>query len=189
MPDRLTLYLAKSVAKHLGDNVSGLDAAYVTTPDFDYDKKPDPTNPRERIQRPLPFVGIDIVLDGRPPFTMGNILVEANITFNIGMYGSGYSELLNATSDMKQVLAEAQHPVSAEVGVPLYDFGTPSGVFYDLVGAVEIFDFGTTNYFGPSDTSQFANWKNRSITPVTFSAFKDKSATLLESLGNININD
>lgn len=190
MADRLTLYLAKSIAKYLGDNVSGIDAAYVTTPDFDYDQKPDPSNPRERIVRPLPFIGVDIINDERSPFTMSaNILVEANMLFAIGVYAEGYSPLLNFTGDTKQALSNAAHPVSSEIGIPLYDFGTPSGTFYDLVGAVEIFDFGVTNYFGPSETSEFANWKNRSVTPITLSAFKDKNAELLESLGNININD
>lgn len=189
MADRLTLYLAKSVAKYLGDNVSGLDAAYVTNPDFDYDQKPDPSNPSQKIPRDLPFIGIDVVEDMRLPFTVGNILYEANVIFNIGVYGAGYSSLLNVTGDMKQALAIAAHPVSSEVGIPLYDFATPSGTFYDLVGAVEIFDFGITNYFGPESAAEYGNWKHRSMTPVTFSAFKDKNATLLENLGNININD
>ena len=190
MVDRLTLYLAKSIAKHLEDNVAGLDDAYVVSADFDYDKKPDPTNPREKITRALPFVGIEIVEDERTPFSMSaNILYEANMIFNIGMYASNVTPLLNFTGDMKQILVGAVHPVSGEVGIPLFDFGTPSGVFFDLVGAVEIFDPGISNYFGPSGTEEFNNRKHRSTTPVTFSAFKDKNAILLENLGNININD
>jgi hypothetical protein len=190
LADRLTLYLAKSIAWFIGESVPALDGSYVTSPSFDYDQKPDPSNPRDKVKRLLPFVGVDMMNDERTPFTVSsNILYEANIVFNIGVYGSGYSDLLNLTSDVKQALAGAAHPVSNKVGVPLYDFGVPSGTFFDLVDAVAIFDPGITNYLGPTGVEQFNNLKHRSLTPVTFSAFKDKDAELLENLGNISIND
>ena len=190
MADRLTLFTAKSIAKWLGDNVSGIDAAYVTTPDFDYDKKPHPTNRSLVIDRPLPFITVETTTEFRGPFSVSaNILYEVELVYNIGVYAESYSDCLNYTGDMLQSLSSAEHPVSSKVGVPLYDFDAVSGTFYDLVGAVQVMDLGVTAHFGPGTTDEQENRKHRSISPVTFTAFKDKSAKLLENLGNININD
>lgn len=188
MADRLASYLTKSVAKWLIDDLS-IDC-YVASPDFNYDRKPDPSNPRNTIARPLPFAVVELVSETLQPFTVSNnILHEAIIIINVMVCGSSYSNLVNLTSDVKQSLAGAAHPSSGKVGVPLYDFGTPEGSFYEMVNAVQINNLGTANYFGPSDTTELGNRKFQSVLPVEFSAYKDKNAELLENLGNISINE
>jgi len=188
--DRLTLYAAKSIAKLLGDTVPGIDAAYITSSDFDYDKKPNPSNPRDTILRALPFIGVGVVSDDNVPFTVSaNILYERNMVFNVEVLGTGISQLINLSGDVKQQLNRATHSVSGKVGVPLYDFGAPSGTFFDLKGAIPIFEYGATNYIGPSDELEQENRKYRSSTVIVLSAFKDKDAELIENLGNIGINE
>jgi hypothetical protein len=90
---------------------------------------------------------------------------------------------------MKQQLKLAEHSVSGKPGIPLYDFGTPSGVYFDLVNAVPIESLGSTAYFGPDNPMDQGNRRFRSLTPVVLSAFKDRSAELLEGLGNINVSE
>ncbi len=188
MSDRLTLYTAKSIAKWLGDNVSGLDAAYVVSDNFDYDKKPDPTNPRDKVARDLPFIGVQVLGDESNAWTVsGGRLWTADIEVRIAAYSTGISALMNLTGDTKQQLKVAVHPVSGKIGIPLYDFGTPSGVFFDLVNTFPIESLGQTEYFGSDDVKDQGNRKFRSYTPLFLSAFKDRSAELLESLGNINV--
>jgi len=190
LADKLTHFLAKSIAKWLEDNAASLDDAYVMGPDFDYDKKPDVSDFSQRVKRVLPFVGIQVMQDLRGAFSVSaNILQEADITYNIGVYAADIESLMDVTGEVKQALSSAAHPISNEVGIPLYDFDVVSGSFFDLKGAIDISDLGPSQFFGPSDTDEFENRKHRSITPVIFSAFKDKGAKLIENLGNISIND
>lgn len=188
MVDRLALYTAKSTAKWLLDNVVGIDSVYVVSPDFDYDKKPDPSNPRDRIARPLPFITVEIISEESNAWTVsGNRLWTADIELQIGVYGAGFAALQNMTGDTKQQLKLATNPSTLKPGIPLYDYGTPSGGYFDLVNTVPIESMDPTNFFGPDTVKDQGNRRFRSLTSLYLSAFKDRSAELLEGLGNINV--
>lgn len=187
--DRLISYALRSLARHISVNVSGINAAYVVTPDFDWDKKPPSSNPGDAtVPRTLPYAGVVLINDNNPPFTVGNILYEPTIQVNIEMCGTGFTEMVDITGDMKQSLRAAVNPITSGVGITLYDFATVSGLFYANAGTLQL-EIGQTEYFGPDTPAQQGNRKYLSITPVILSAFKDNTATLLESKGRVGLAD
>ena len=189
MADRVSEYAAKSLAKFLQSNVSGVLSAYVVTPDFDYDKKPVVTSPDKRETRLLPFFAIHYVSEFNTPFSIGNILFNTDLELIVEVCSSDQLKLVQETSSMKQALRGATHPNTGEVGVQLFNFNVVSGSFYADGGCMQIWDIQSSVYIGPDDKTQFENRKFRSQTPITLSAFKDKTATLLENAGNIGISD
>lgn len=188
MSDRVTDYALRSVAKYIEDHIVGLDA-YIVTPDFDWDYKPNPLSPGDqKTPRPAPFAGISIVGDSDPAFSIGNILYEKNIDIWVHVCGQTYTDMIHMTADMKQSLRTSINPNNSNVGVPLYNFAIVSGISYAIEGTMQI-DIGQTQYFGPSNPSQQSNRKHFSVTPVNLSMFKDSTATLLENKGRVDLTD
>jgi len=189
MTDRVTDYAMKSTARHLETDVSMLDDAYVITPDFDWNRKPNPANlGNTKIVRGLPYAAVLMNLDATPPFTVGNILYEQTIDTHIFVVASGYTQMVQATADVKQSLKGASNSITGSIGIPLYNFAVASGGFFANAGTLQV-EIGTTQYFAPEDTQQESNLKYRSVTPVTLSAYKDATATLLENKGRVNQTD
>ncbi|MAE83252.1 MAG: hypothetical protein CMB80_10985 [Flammeovirgaceae bacterium] len=189
MTDRVVNYGCKSLAYHIETDVTTFDNVYVVTPDFDWDKRPDPNDPSNRtLDRALPFAGIVLSSDITPPFSMGNILYEQNFSVAIDVLGSTYSEMTDLTADMKQSLKTASNPITGSIGIVLYNFAVASGVFYANAGTLQV-DLGESQYFGPPDEDQEENRKYHSITLATLSAYKDSTATLLENKGRVNLTD
>lgn len=188
MSDRVTDYAVRSLARHIKVAVSGIDNAYVVTPDFDWDKKPSPSNPNQVLDRPLPFAGIILKYENDPPFSMGNILYEYMIDANIMICAKSHTELVNMTNDIRQSLRNAVNTETSNIGIVLYNFAVASGSYYANAGTLQV-DLGGTEYFGQDDESEQANKKHHSIVPITLSCFKDSTATLLENKGRINLTD
>lgn len=190
MADRVTDYALKSLAHHLDTDIATLDAAYVITPDFDWDHKPDPTSPGNKtLRRSLPFAGISIVNDSDQPFSVGNILYEKNIDVWIHVCGQTYTQLVQIVADIRQSLRSATNPDNDDIGIILYDFSTVDGAFYLNAGTMHIDDISATQYFGPEDKTEEDNRKYRAIIPLRMTAFKDVTATLLENMGRVNLTD
>ena len=189
MTDRITDYGMKSAARHLETDVSMLTNAYVITPDFDWNQRPDPTDPaNNRVNRELPYAGVLITSDSTPPFSVGNILYEQLLNTEIHVVASGYTQMMQATADVKQSLKGATNPITGSVGIVLYNFAVASGGFFANAGTLQV-ELGTTQYFAPNEVKQESNLKYRSITPVVLSAYKDETATLLENKGRVNQTD
>lgn len=189
MADKVVSFSEKSLAYHIKQNVSSFDNVYVITPDFDWNKKPDPSSPGNKtLKRSLPFAGVIGVNDITPPFSIGNVLYEQNILMSIHVAGSTYTEMKQLTAEMKQSLKTAVNPITNNIGIVLYNFDVVSGSFYSNAGTmqVEILD---TQYFGPLEQSQDDNRKYKSVTAINLTAFKDSTATLLENKGRINLTD
>lgn len=188
MTDKVTTYSLNSLARYINVNVSGV-TAYVVTPDFDWDKKPNPAAPGNTVlARPLPFVGIVLKTDEEPPWSIGNILYEKNILLHVELCSTGFTDLVDQTSQMKQSLRAAVNPDTNNVGITLYNFALASGSYFANAGTMRV-EIGKSEYFGPDDTNEQGNRKYRSVTLMELSAFKDNTATLLENMGRISIND
>jgi hypothetical protein len=189
MADRLNLYLQKSIAKWLEDNLT-IDNAVLVGPNFNWDAKPDVTDARKTVPRPLPFAGIATQSDEERPFTMSkNILSERDITVSVFICATNLTNLYNLTSDMRQTLRSASHPITGKIGVPLYDYAVVSGNYYNSPNTVDISEVSSPFYTGRNSTSEQGNRSYMSETLITFTAFKDATATLLENKGRIGINE
>ena len=130
-----------------------------------------------------------MMADDEPPFSISaNILYERNIDYHITVCGNTYSEMINRTADIKQAMRTAVNPVTSGVGVTLYDFAVASGSFYATAGTMQV-EIGQSQYFSAADQSEEGNRKYRSVTPITLTAFKDATATLLENKGRIGLTD
>lgn len=189
MVDRVTDYGLKSLARHLETDVPMLRNAYVVTKDFDWNRSPDPSDPaNNKVNRALPYAGVLLLDDDTPPFTVGNILYEQQITSHIYAVASGYTQMVQATADIKQSLKTAVNADSGSIGILLYNFAVASGGFYAHAGTLQV-ELGTTQYIGPENVSEESNLQYRSVTPILLSAYKDATATLLENKGRINLTD
>lgn len=80
------------------------------------------------------------------------------------------------------------NPVTSGVGITLYDYTVASGSYYATAGTMQI-SLNQSQYFGAADQKEEGNRKFRSITPVTLTAFRDATATLLENKGRISLTD
>lgn len=189
--DRVVDYGLRSMAKYLSDTVTTLSGVYVKTPDFDHNTRLNPSDPGgPRLRRETPYVGIMLVEDESTPFTMGNVLYEQNIIVEVQVYGKTYTDMVQKTADVKQALRVAENDGTGNIGIILYNFAVPMSGFYANAGTLQI-EFGDipTQYFGPADVQEEDNRKYNSITVIELTAFKDKSATLLENLGNVGLTD
>lgn len=189
MSDLVVNYACKSLAYLIDQGVASFSGVYVATPDFDWNRKPDPNDPvGKKVVRSTPFAAIVLINDQTPPFSIGNILYEQVIDVQVHICAQTYSQLQNLTADMKQVIKSATNSSSGSVGVTLYDFDTPSGMFYAIAGTM-MTELGRSDYFGPDTKAEDDNRKFTSITPLTMSAYKDATATLLENKGRVSITD
>jgi len=188
MADYIVDYASRSLAAFL-EREAGFAESYIINPDFDWDKKPDPDNPKKRIGRSLPYAGVILVQDSDQPFTMSaNILRHRTIDYHIVILGTTYSEMVQKTSNMKQAIVSAVTPITGGVGITLYDFAAASGSFYAQAGTMQV-ELAATQYFGAASQEEEGNRKYRSITPIMLSMFKDSTATLLENKGRISLTD
>jgi len=188
--DRVTDYASKSLARHLESDVGTFSDVYVVNPTFDWDRRPDPADPGGgTLPISLPYAGVLLARDGDPPFTVGNILFERNLEYEMTILGSNYGEMVQLTADAKQSLRTAINPITSGVGVVLYNFAVASGAFFANAGTMQI-DIGQSEYFGPEDERQEKNNRTfMSVTPVFLTAFKDSTATLLENKGRVGLTD
>jgi len=188
MADRLVEFATKSLVHYIETNVS-VDNAYIVTPDFNWDRKPDPLDPGNKtVDRGLPYAAVQLIEDREVPFTVsGNILYEANITVEISVCASTYTQCVRHTSDIKQALRTATSDTSG-VGITLYDFNTVEGEFYAAAGTIQL-DIQGSDFPAPEGQKQEGNYKYRSLTVVTLTAFRDATATLLEDKNRISINE
>lgn len=189
MTDRVTDYAMKSFARMLETDVAILDDAYVVTPDFNWNTKPDPNDPgNDTIPLGLPYAGVLLNEDQAPPFTVGNILYEPMLDTHLHVVGANYTQMVQATADCKQALRTAVNPDSGSVGILLYNFAVASGGFFAHAGTLQV-ELGTTQYFDANANKLESNLKYRSVTPVILSAYKDATATLLENKGRVDLTD
>lgn len=188
MADRLVDFATKSLVHYIETNVS-VDNAYIVTPDFNWDRKPDPLDPGNKtVDRDLPYAAVQLIEDREVPFTVsGNILYEANITVEISVCAATYTQCVRFTSDIKQALRTATSNTSG-VGITLYDFNTVEGSFYAAAGTIQL-DIQGSDFPAPEGQKQEGNYKYRSLTVVTLTAFRDATATLLEDKNRISINE
>lgn len=189
MTDRLVTYAERSLAYHIDQQIADFDNVVVVTPDFDWNRKPDPSDPKNKsLPRALPYAAIVGMNDQQLPFTVGNILYETAMMMSIHVCGSTYTQMKNLTADMKQTLRSAVNPITGGIGIVLYNFAVVSGSFYANAGTLGV-ELGITEYFGPADIQEQDNTKYRSVTPIVLSAYKDNTATLLENKGRLSFND
>lgn len=189
MADRVVDYALKSLAYFVDQNIADFTGAYVITPDFDYDKKPDPSKPGDVvIQRQLPYAGIELASDEGPAFSIGNILIDQQVDVLLLIFGRSYTETVRLTADTKQSLRTSINPITQSPGITLFNFAIVSGSFYANAGTMQI-DVGRSHYFGPADKDEEENRKHRSVTLLNMSAFKDNTATLLENMGRVDLTD
>ena len=167
----------------------GVDNAYIVTPDFDWDRKPTTANPGNTTQsRALPYAAVELIRDEEIPFTSSaNILYEANISVEVNVCASSYTSCVQFTSDIKQSLRTATS-ITSGVGITLYNFAAVSGAFYATGGTMQV-DVQATEFPMPESQTREGNLKYRSITPVTLTAFRDATSTLLENKGRVNLTD
>lgn len=187
--DYLTDYAVKSTCAYLEAALSGLyDAKQVTT-NFNWDYEPDPANPgnKER-RRNLPFAGVNLIKDRDDPFSQGNILYDREILIHIELCCRNHTELVRMTSSLRQALLTATNSETGGIGLTLYNYSSPSGVYYANAGTMQI-EVGASQYFGTEKTNDINNRQYLSITPVELTAFKDATATLLENMGRVNLSD
>ena len=188
MADKLVDYATRSLV-HLIETKVSVDNAYIVTPDFDWNRKPDPSNPgNNTISRGLPYAAIELVGSLEQPWSSSaNILYQSDITVDVHLCAGTYTECVQTTSDIKQSLNSASSVVSG-VGITLYNFASTSGSFYTTAGTLEVETQGTEYAMAESQNEE-SNVKFRSITPVIMTAFRDVTATLLENKGRINLTD
>ena len=189
MPDHLTDYASRSLVRHLETAVSGLNDAYALDTDFDWDKKPDPSDPHDKtVERQLPYAAVEITFDHDAPFSVGNILYEREVMAHVWVAGDSHANMMQMTSTMRQSLISSVNPITSGVGVVLYNFAVASGAFFANAGTLQL-ELGQSQYFGAATQAEEGNKKYRSVTPITLSAFKDVTAVLLENKGRINLTD
>jgi hypothetical protein len=188
MADKLVDYATRSLVHHIETYVS-VDDAYIVTPDFDWNRKPDPSDPgNQTVARGLPYAAIHLVGDLQSPWSVSaNILYQSDISVEMHLCAGTYTSCVQSTSDVKQTLHNASSVVSG-VGITLYDFDTPSGGFYTAAGTLQVETQGTEYSMAESQDEE-SNIKFRSVTPVSMTAFRDVTATLLENKGRINLTD
>lgn len=187
--DKVSDYACKSLTRYLEIAMPTLDDSKVVSTDFDWDKKPAPSNlGNQQVARPLPFAGVVLVRDSDKPFSQGNILYDREILVHVELCCRSYTELVNLTADMRQALRSATNAATSGVGIPLYNYAVVSGAYYANAGTLQV-DLGNSEFFGTETPLEQGNRKYLSITPVEMTAFKDVTATLLENMGRINLTD
>ena len=188
MADRLVDYATKSLVHHIETNV-GVDNAYVITPDFDWDRRPDPSDPgNSTIARALPYSAVELIRDESGPWSSSaNILYESNISLEVSVCAATYTSCVQFTSDIRQSLRSAVS-ITSGVGITLYNFAVASGSFYETAGTLQL-EMQGTEYPMAESQKEEGNVKFRSITPIILTAFRDATSTLLENKGRINLTD
>lgn len=188
MADRLFEYAARSLARHIESTIP-LSGTYIITADFDWDAKPLPGNIGNQVtKRMLPYAGVQVITEAEMPFSSSaNILYEKELLYHVWVCGSSFTERSRVTSDLRQSLRSAVSATSG-VGITLFNFAVPSGAYYATGGTLQV-EIGQTEIFDAADQSEEGNRKHRSVTPVTLTAFKDITATLLENKGRVNLTD
>ena len=188
MADKLVDYATKSLVHHIETYVS-VDNAYIVTPDFDWNRKPNPSDPGNKTTaRGLPYAAVQLIGSLEEPWSSSaNILYQSDISVDIHICAGTYTTCVQNTSDVKQSLNSASSVVSG-VGITLYDFATPYSGFYTAAGTLQIETKGT-EYMMAESQDQESNIKFRSVTPVSMTSFRDVTATLLENKGRINLTD
>lgn len=194
--DRFLDYSLKSLAWHIKNNVSSLTGAWVITPNFDFDRAPDPSDINNTIPRELPFATIQLVKDEVRAFSIGNILYDHTIEVDLGVFASNATELFQLTGDMKQVLRTATHPETGHIGIPLLHIA--SGLAFPYQGHIKLDVDEYSQGFSPGvsepgsvveSVEEPGNRKFFTVTRAVLTAIKDKNSVLLENLGNINIDN
>lgn len=188
MADRLAEYASKSLTRFI-ETAVGVNDSYIITPDFDWDKRPDPQNPvNSQVTRSLPYAGVQVIVESDLPFTVSsNILYEKSLLHHVWLCGSTFTERGRLTSDLRQALRGAVSLTSG-VGITLYNFASPSGNYYATGGTLQV-ELGDSQLFDADSQAEEGNRKFRSVTPVTLTAFKDITATLLENMGRVSLTD